>query len=160
MFRHIKVIYTSIIIFFYLIFGSAQAGSPISVIPKPASTKIGQGEFELNRACRLVLMCADPNLISNAEYFKTIIAKSTGYNLDIVQQTDDMNNTIVFELSNNFQYLEHEGYELNVTKQGIRKKARPVQEIFMHCRRLGKCCQSILKAKKLLNGHGQYPVAA
>jgi len=152
MFSHIKVIYASIIIVFQLLFGFAQAVSPpvITVVPKPAFMQMTHGEFKLNQACRILLRYADPNLTANAEYFKTIVAKSTGYELEIIHQTDDMNNAILFELSKEFQHLGQEGYELKVTKQGVSIKSQTTTGNFYALQTLRQMLPADIESKKVI----------
>ncbi|MCP4662367.1 MAG: beta-N-acetylhexosaminidase, partial [bacterium] len=106
----------------------ARAQDPaISIIPKPVSMTIKQGEFRLTPETVLV---AGDELEALGRQLAGMLAPATGFDLKVNRSKRERSNSIVLRLDPGLRHLGDEGYRLEVTPQRVRIRAPAPAGIF------------------------------
>jgi len=90
----------------------------ISIIPKPVSMILGEGNFTITEQ---TVIESDPKLIEVATYFRDLILPATGFNLEISNLKTDLtrSNTFYLKLNGELSNLSEEGYSLKINPQTV-----------------------------------------
>ena len=122
--------YTTLFVFLLgiAVFNVGCATKP-SIIPLPQQIMVGSGAFAIDSSTSIRLSDKQPELESAAELFAEVIKPSSGIDLPIEQASpENRGNAISLVIEN--RGLGDEGYELDVTKTGIKITASTPQGIF------------------------------
>ena len=100
-----------------------------SIIPLPQQVSVEEGSFRIDASARVCLSSKNRGLKSAAEYFARLIKHSSGIELTIDScSIEDPVSAVMLVLED--RGVGDEGYELAVTKDGIRISAKTSQGIF------------------------------
>ena len=119
----------SILLFVVSACSGSREKREIAIIPQPLDMVVAEGEFELKDGVKLGV--TDKSLIPAAEYFRSILTRSTPFQVEIVEGTGD----ITFSLGElqGFKGTRHEdslgasskrgSYRLKVGAEGVQVRA-------------------------------------
>ena len=100
----------------------------INIIPKPKSLIVNEGTFKLNASTK-ILYKEDAKQI--AEYLNQIINPSTGFNLNLNEWNNKVeDNSIIISISNTNGDYGKEGYTLVVNKNNVMIEASELNGLF------------------------------
>lgn len=103
----------------------------LSVIPKPATATIGDGYFEVTSSTGIFVEGATDETERVGSYLASILSRSTGFDLKVTSTTEKAGpGNIVLAIAAGAEELGPEGYELNVSTDGIRINAKTPEGIF------------------------------
>ncbi len=97
-----------------------------NIIPLPSKIKALKGEFRLNSQTKFIV--TDKKALKVANYFKSLIAASTGYDPKITSSDRADKNTIIFKLSGTIKKAE--GYEVLIEHDRVILTARNPSGLF------------------------------
>jgi hexosaminidase len=100
--------------------------SAYDIIPNPAKLEKQEGSFRIDAGTRIAVPPGD-DWNNAAVFFKNLLSKSTGFNPEINQNTDNKN---VIRIVQNEQIANPEGYALNITPDLITIDAKTAAGAF------------------------------
>ena len=103
--------------------------SGVSIIPKPQRVIVTDGKFVIDNRLQIETDWNNSQIKNAIKYFKTIVERSTGVNINTVEKAEGTNPTIFIEKSNDTN-LSKEGYKLSVTEKKIIIKANKPNGVF------------------------------
>ena len=120
----------------------------ISIIPKPVSMTLGEGQFYITER---TIIETDPELIDIAKYFKELLLSPTGLNLGITKFKTDLNksNAIYLKLNGKLGDLTDEGYALKVNQERIVLSAPKPVGIFYGIQTIRQLLPKEIEKKKV-----------
>jgi hexosaminidase len=102
----------------------------ISIIPKPASIKLGEGSYVVTDSTKIVI-ANNPRLLKQiAKYLADRFQTVTGFPFEIVTTSKRKSNSIILMLDDKLSRLGKEGYQLLVSEKMITIKAASAKGIF------------------------------
>jgi hexosaminidase len=119
-------------------FTLAQA-APLSVIPQPVSVQVRPGAFRLHRGTAILVSPDVPPARQAADYLADAVAAPTGFRLKVgaAAKVPAGREAIVLTLAAGQPGPTHpEGYELEVTRRGVRIRAASAAGLFYGVRTL------------------------
>lgn len=116
----------------------------INIIPMPMSLTQGQGKFEVTE--KTVLSASDDASKTIAEYFATIMRKSTGYKLPVENGEKDICLSIDASLD-----LNDEGYTLKSDEKGVRIVGKTAQGLFYGMQSLMQLLPAEIQSKNAVD---------
>ena len=105
----------------------ASYNQGINIIPKPQNLTEEEGFFRLNKNTAFVTSDTDAQKV--AEFFATKANRSTGFNLQVINQEKISKNTIALIIDSSVE-TNDEGYTLDVTTENVTINAKTAQGLF------------------------------
>lgn len=100
----------------------------LNIIPEPQSVILQKGYFEINNSTKILFSQKDESI---ANYLKSILQPSTGYNLEVEKLSGKkFSNAVILETKEGKSDLGKEGYELIVSDKNIFIKANSENGLF------------------------------
>ena len=119
----------------------------INVIPVPAELSQQEGFFKLQK--KTSIFASSPEAKTIGEFFAAKMNASTGYNITV----SDKNSTGGIALSINEKLdVNNEGYQLNVTKEGVQIEAKTPQGLFYGMQTLMQLLPAEIESPKVEKG--------
>jgi hexosaminidase len=105
-----------------------EMNTNINIIPKPKSLNVNEGTFKLNTSTKIFYKNEARQI---AEYLNEIINPSTGFNLNLNEWDNKVeDNSIIISLSNTNNDYGIEGYALVVNKNNVMIEAAELNGLF------------------------------
>ena len=102
--------------------------SNINIIPQPTNVIVGDGYFEINNSTKII---CDKKNQDVANYLRSILQPSTGYNLPVVELNNkNVSDAIILMQEDVNSDLGNEGYQLTVSGKNILIKANADNGLF------------------------------
>lgn len=100
----------------------------VYLIPEPAQVEVRDGFFNLNNETRIEMAYTTDTIYCVADYLKELLHRAYSLDIDIVNKNSNTGNAIVFEISEDVS--NSEGYEIDVSTNGIQIKAKEAAGLF------------------------------
>jgi hexosaminidase len=101
-----------------------------ALIPAPAISRAGQGDFTLAANTPVLVLSDDPEAVRTARYFAAQLARARGTQLHIRSVATASPSAVVFQLDPKAELAAEEGYVLDVSPTGVRISARHPHGLF------------------------------
>src|SRR5690348_12022988 len=128
-----------------------MAGLVPALVPVPASVAPGRGTFELRPAARVVVAPASAELRRIGEYLVERLAPATGYRLAVTRGPARPGD-VVLTTAGTPADLGREGYELDVSPEGVRLAAHRPAGLFRGVQTLRQLLPPAIESREVQPG--------